>query len=118
MGLLPKLRTSFYSTGNGQEPVREWLRSLDSEERKRIGTAIAYVQFKWPIGKPRVDHLRGPIWEIRTTLRGRIARVLFVVDGDELVLLHGFIKQTQKTPNDDIELAETRWKEWQDAQEQ
>ena len=76
------------------------------------------MQFKWPIGKPRVDHLRGPIGEIRTTLRGRIARVLFVVDGDEPVLLHGFIKQTQKTPNDDIELAETRWKEWQDAQGQ
>ena len=112
----PKLRASFFSTGNGREPVREWLKSLNSDERKRIGTDIAYVQFKWPIGKPRVDRVRGPIWEIRTTLRGRIARVLFVVDGDELVLLHGFIKKTQKTANDDIELAETRWKEWQDAQ--
>jgi len=79
--MLPKLRASFYATTNGREPVREWLKSLDTEERKRIGTDIAYVQFKWPMGKPRVDHLRGPIWEIRTTLRGRIARVLFVVDG-------------------------------------
>jgi len=42
--------------------------------------------------------------------------VLFVVDGDELVLLHGFIKKTQQTVNDDIELAEVRWKEWQDAE--
>jgi phage-related protein len=116
--MLPKLRASFYSTRNGREPVREWLKSLDRDECKRIGTDIAYVQFKWPIGKPRVDHLRGPIWEIRATLRSRIARVLFVVEGDELVLLHGFIKKNQKTPNEDIELAETRWKEWQDAQGQ
>ena len=116
--MIPKLRATFYSTGNGREPVREWLKSLDSDECKRIGTDIAYVQFKWPIGKPRVDHLRGRIWEIRTTLRGRIARVLFVVEGNELVLLHGFMKKTHKTASDDIELAETRWKEWQDAQGQ
>ena len=44
--------------------------------------------------------------------------MLFVVDGDELILLHGFIKQTQKTPDDDIALAQKRWKEWQDAEQQ
>ena len=48
----------------------------------------------------------------------RIARVLFVVNGDELILLHSFIKQTQKTPDDDIALAQKRWKEWHDAEEQ
>jgi phage-related protein len=116
--MVPKLRASFYSTANGREPVREWLKSLYSDDRKRIGTDIAYVQYKWPIGKPRVDNLRGSIWEIRTTLRGRIARVLFFVDGDEIVLLHGFIKKTQKTPTEDIDLAERRCKEWQDAQGQ
>jgi phage-related protein len=116
--MLPKLRAVFYASGSGREPVREWLKALDSDERKLIGTDIAYVQFKWPLGKPRVDHLRGPIWEIRTRLRNRIARVLFVVSDEELVLLHGFVKQTQKTPNDDIALALARWKEWQDAEEQ
>jgi len=116
--MLPKLRAMFYSTSSGREPVREWLMSLRLDERKQIGTDIAYVQFKWPIGKPRVDHLRGHIWEIRTTLRNRVARVLFSVSGDELILLHGFIKQTQKTPTEDIALAEARWKEWHDAEDQ
>ena len=116
--MVPRLRAIFYATSAGREPVREWLKGLDADERKLIGTDIAYVQFKWPLGKPRVDHLRGPIWEIRTRLRNRIARVLFVVDGDELILLHGFVKQTQKTPNDDLVLAQTRWKEWQDAEKQ
>jgi phage-related protein len=65
-----------------------------------------------PIGKPRVDHLRGPIWEIRSSLGNRIARTLFAVEGDRMILLHGFIKKTQRTSSDDIELAERRLKEW------
>jgi phage-related protein len=78
-----------------------------------IGEDIAYVQFKWPIGKPRVDHLRGAIWEIRSSLGIRIARTLFAVENSQLVLLHGFIKKTQKTPKRDIDVAEKRFKEWQ-----
>lgn len=101
---------------SGREPVREWLLSVNKTERRQVGTDIAYVQFKWPIGKPRVDHLCGGIWEVRTRLENRVARVLFAVAGGEMVLLHGFIKKTQKTASDDIELAEDRWKEWKNAQ--
>lgn len=113
---LPKLKAVFFRATSGREPVREWLLSLDKAERRQVGTDIAYVQFKWPIGKPRVDHLRGVIWEIRTRLENRISRVLFAVEGGEMVLLHGFIKKTQKTANDDIELAENRWKDWKSGQ--
>jgi len=81
-----------------------------------IGEDIAYVQYKWPIGKPRVDHLRGAIWEVRTCLGNRTARTLFAVAGNQLVLLHGFIKKTQRTPNDAIDLAESRFKEWRDGE--
>ena len=116
--MLPRLRAFFFATGGGREPVREWLMSLSIDERKRIGTDIAYVQFKWPLGKPRVDHLRGNICEIRTRRPNRIARALFAVTGDELILLHGFIKQTRKAPSEDIALAEARWKEWHDAEGQ
>ena len=98
---------------SGSEPVREWLKSLRKDERKAIGEDIAYVQFKWPIGKPRVDLLRGSVWEVRTSLTKRIARTLFAVEGRQMVLLHAFIKKTQQTPNDDIKLGEKRFKEWQ-----
>jgi len=47
-----------------------------------------------------------------------IARVLFAVSGQEIVLLHGFIKKTQRTPVDEIRLAEKRWKEWQHGKAQ
>jgi phage-related protein len=70
------------------------------------------VQFKWPIGKPRVDHLRGAVWEVRTSLTNRIARTLFAVESGVMVLLHGFIKKNQATPGSEIDLAEKRYKEW------
>lgn len=110
---MPKFRASFFRTTAGAEPVRDWLLSLSRDDRREIGKDIAYVQYKWPIGKPRVDNLRGGIWEVRSRLANRIARVLFAVDGQEIVLLHGFIKKTQRTPSADMELAERRWKEWQ-----
>ena len=89
------------------------VKRLSKDERKAVGEDIAYVQFKWPIGKPRIDHLRSAVWEVRTNLGTRIARTLFAVDGAQMILLHDFIKKTQRTPNDDIELAEKRFKEWQ-----
>jgi phage-related protein len=52
------------------------------------------------------------MWEVRTSLPSRrIARVLFCFDGDVLVALHAFIKKTQKTPPDDLDLALQRMKE-------
>jgi len=113
---LPKLQAVFFKSGSGREPVRDWLMSMTKNERRQVGTDIAYVQFKWPIGKPRVDHLRGSVWEVRSRLENRIARVLFVIAGSEMVLLHGFVKKTQKTGGDEIDLAEHRWKEWQHAE--
>lgn len=107
-----KLHAIFYRSANGHEPVRDWLKSLSKDDRKAIGEDIAYVQFKWPIGKPRVDHLRGPIWEVRTSLGNRITRTLFAVVSGQMVLLHALIKKTQKTPSEAINLAEKRFKEW------
>ena len=112
MALPQKLEAVFYKSRSGAEPVRDWLKHLPKDERRAIGEDIAYVQFKWPIGKPRVDHLRGAVWEVRTSLTKRIARTLFAVESGVMVLLHGFIKKTQSTPGSAIDLAEKRFKEW------
>ena len=108
-----RLDAVFFRSKVGNEPVREWLKSLAKEQRKAIGEDIAYVQFKWPIGKPRVDHLRGAVWEVRSSLDNRIARTLFAVEGGQMILLHGFIKKTQRTSDSAIELALKHFKEWQ-----
>jgi phage-related protein len=75
------------------------------EERKILGEDFMTVQFRWPLGMPLVDNLGPNLWEVRTRLPRRIARILFLVDQDELVLLHGFIKKTRKTPPGDRALA-------------
>ena len=114
MAVITRLPARFYRNFAGREPVRDWLKALPQEDRHAVGDDIAYVQFKWPIGKPRVDHLRGDVWEIRSKLGNRIARVLFAVVSGQIVLLHAFIKKTQRTDPDDIALAVTRLKEWND----
>ena len=63
------------------------------------------VQFRWPLGMPLVDSVGSGIWEIRSQLPTRIARVLFFVKDEEIILLHGFIRKTQKTPPEDRALA-------------
>ena len=108
-----RLDAVFFRSGGGSEPVRERLKGLPKDERRAIGEDIAYVQFKWPIGKPRVDHLRGSVWEVRTSLGNRLARTLFAVQSGQMILLHGFIKKTQQPPNAEINLADRRFKEWQ-----
>ena len=98
----------FFKTDAGNEPVREWLKSLAKADCKVIGADILTVQYAWPIGKPLVDHLTGGIWEVRSRLGNRIARTFFAVVDQEIVLLHGFIKKSQKTPAEELELAKKR----------
>jgi phage-related protein len=98
----------FFRTEAGGEPVRNWLKGLpSSEDRKRIGEDIKTVEFGWPIGMPVCRPLGDGIYEVRTSLaQNRIARVLFYIDKKgRMVLLHGFIKKTRKTLDEDLELA-------------
>ena len=98
-------------TEAGTEPVRDWLRTLSATDRKLIGENIKTVQFGWPLGMPLVDHLGGDIWEVRSRLDTRIARMLFANEGNFMILLHAFIKKQQKTPKPDLDLAKDRLKQ-------
>jgi phage-related protein len=107
-----RLPAAFYRLPSGREPVREWLKSLDPADRKIIGEDIKDVEFSWPIGMPLVRPLGGGLWEVRSEItQGRIARVVFCIAGQHMVLLHGFVKKTQKTPDADLDLARRRKKD-------
>ncbi|MGH7794914.1 MAG: type II toxin-antitoxin system RelE/ParE family toxin [Candidatus Binatia bacterium] len=104
----------FYRTASGVEPVRRWLKGLPPEDWRIVGIDIATVEFGWPVGMPVCSPItsRRGLWEVRSTLKGgRIARVLFCIHDGLMVLLHGFIKKTQKTPDGDLDLAMKRKKE-------
>ena len=106
--VVPVLKVNFYQSLSGAEPVREWLKELPAHERQAIGEDIKAVQFRWPLGMPLVRKLTGKVWEVRTQLPTRIARVLFTVKNDRMVLLHAFIKKTPATQPQDIALAQSR----------
>ncbi|MBA3440114.1 MAG: type II toxin-antitoxin system RelE/ParE family toxin [Pyrinomonadaceae bacterium] len=111
---LKKIPAVFYRTAAGAEPVRNWLKELAAEDRRVIGIDIATVEFGWPVGMPvcRPISSRRGLWEVRSSLAGgRIARVLFSIHNDQMVLLHGFVKKTQKTPDSDLDLAMKRKRE-------
>lgn len=109
---LKKVPARFYRSASGAEPVRDWLLGLSKEDRKEIGKDIATVEYGWPIGMPTCAPMGSGLYEVRTDLDGnRIARVLFCFAGGAMVLLHGFIKKTQKTPKAELDLARQRQKE-------
>ena len=103
-----RLQVIFYRTTAGNEPVREWLKALPPEERKIIGDDLKTAQYGWPLGMPLIRKLEAGLWEVRCRLQDRIERVIFTVESDAMVLLHGFIKKSQKTPRQDLQLARQR----------
>ena len=108
------LPARFYRTATGTEPVRRWLKALSREDKRIVGTDIATVEFGWPVGMPTCRPMasRRGLLEVRSSLtQNRIARVLFCIHQGEMVLLHGFIKKTQQTPQSDLDLAVKRQKE-------
>lgn len=98
----------FYRTEAGNEPVRTWLKGLNKEDRKIIGTDLKTVQYGWPLGMPLVRKIEPRLWEARSRITGGIARVLFTVVEDKMVLLHGFVKKSQKVPLAELATAKRR----------
>jgi len=99
------LTVVFYRAESGNEPVREWLKELSKEDKRKIGEDIKTAQLGWPLGMPLIRKIQKDLWEVRTTLDSGIARVFFTVDGEYMILLHGFIKKSQKTPQQELKTA-------------
>jgi phage-related protein len=106
-----KLECRFYRDTSGEEPVREWLRRLPATVRKEIGSDVLKIQWRWPVSRPLVGAFGRGLYEVRTSLDGTIYRVFFAIVGSTMVLLHAFVKKTQKTPKGDIDIARRRQKE-------
>lgn len=107
-----KLEARFYKLPSGKEPVKEWIKDLDKESRRDIGIDIKTVEFGWPIGMPVCRPLGPGLYEVRSRLKnGTISRILFCIEGNLMILLHAFIKKSQKTPEKEVEIGYKRLKE-------
>lgn len=106
----------FYKDANGRQPVTEYLLELsrrnDKDSRIKLNKIRDYIkalsQYGLQLGEPYIKHLDGDIWELRP-IRDRILFVAWREDG--FVLLHQFLKQTQKTPSREIEQAKREYKD-------
>jgi phage-related protein len=107
-----KIPLIFYRTATGNEPVREWLKGLEEAERRAIGMDLMRAQWRWPAGMPLCRPMGSGLWEVRTDLSTkRTARVLICLYRQHLVALHGFIKKTRATPEEDLATARKRQRE-------
>ena len=105
---MKRIFAHFYQSESGSEPVREWLKELSSEERKVIGIDLKKAEYAWPIGMPIVRKLSHDMWEVRSRLPNSIARIIFTINDNKMILLHGFKKKSQKTPHTDLNTAMRR----------
>lgn len=101
----------FYQEASGKVPVLEWLKDFNKEDRKIIDRDIKYTQYTWPWKMPLIKPLGGGLMEIRIKLKNRQARIFYILHDGIIVLLHGFVKKTQKTPSNELEIAQKRAKQ-------
>jgi phage-related protein len=104
------LAVVFWRSEQGNEPVRDWLKSLPDDVTKAIGDDLRLVQWKWPVGKPLVDGFGDGLYEVRTKHKNVNYRVLFTFENEAIILLHSIIKKTPKTPPAAVALARQRQK--------
>jgi phage-related protein len=105
----------FYKTTGGNDVVKNWIKDFSKEEQKIIGEDLLTVQLGFPLGLPLCRSLGNGLWEVRSTLTSKVeARMIFYFHSQAkaLVVLHGFIKKTMKTPRAEIDLALRRKREF------
>jgi phage-related protein len=108
---LEAILLAFWRSEAGREPVRDF-REMNRDDRAVVGANLRTLQFGWPVGVPLVRKLADGIFEVRSSLPSkREARLLFTASGKQIVVLHGFIKKSRKTPTLEIELARKRLRE-------
>lgn len=93
--------------------VDDEIAALPEDMRARLTRVSAFIEAVGleRVGEPHVKHIRGPLWEMRLTGRDGISRALYVTAaGKRVVIVRAFIKKTQKTPRQEIELALARAK--------
>lgn len=102
------IQVVFFRLDSGREPVRDWLKELNRESRKTIGEDIKTLQFQWLIGMPLTRKLDENLWELRSQIISGIARTFFTFFDNKIILLHGFVKKSRKTPGKELTTARRR----------
>lgn len=113
---LPRPIIYYYTSPAGSNPVKQFIDSLAPQQQTKILRIFQYIQrYGFTVRLPQIKKLTGsPLWEIKILGKHNL-RILYVIPKENLVLiLHGFIKKTAKTPKKELETALNRYHEWLD----
>ena len=105
----------FYQTESGASPVEDFFDSLSSKQAQKVIWVLSLIQEVDPIPSQYFKKLvtTDAIWEVRIQVSNNIFRVLgFFFNRRSIVLTNGFAKKTQKTPSQEIHLAEQRKRDY------
>jgi phage-related protein len=105
----------FYEKEDGTTPVQEFLDKLPVKHHAKALRDIDVLEkYGTALTKPHVKHIKGKLWELRIKSLSDISRIFYFVSiGKNIVLLHGFVKKTQNTPNREIEIANNYFEDYQ-----
>ena len=104
---------NFYKTQNNSSPVEDWILNLENEAKAKVLRNIQLLkELNINLKAPFVKPLKNKLYELRTKDSKGIYRIIyFAYKNQTFYLLNGFVKKDQKTPNKEIELAQSRMKE-------
>ena len=104
----------FYETVSGNCPLEDFLETLSEKHHAKVIRDLELLEeFGKDLGGGYISNIKGKLWELRICFAGDISRIMyFIHKGSIFVMLHGFIKKTQKTPNREIDIALSRMKDY------
>jgi phage-related protein len=104
----------YYEAANGQIPVREFIETLNVKERAKVAWTIdLLMEFGINLGMPYAEHVEGDLWELRARLSNSRYRIIYFLNtGKVFIMLHGFVKKTQKISKNDLDIANKRLRDY------
>ena len=100
----------YYEASRGRFPVKEFIDDLNAKEKAKIARTIDLLEeFGIDLGMPYAKHVEGELWELRARLSNNRLRILYFLNsGSVFIMLHGFVKKTQRVTKVDLEIARQR----------
>lgn len=107
-----KTQILFYTSKNGQKPVEDFLNKHLAVKAKTLRILLNIKEYGLNSAIPHIKKLTGtPFWEIRILGKNN-ARIFYITQSQQaIILLHGFIKKTKKTPQKEISITYKRYKD-------
>lgn len=104
----------YYLTASGEVPVKKFIESLIESQQRKIARVLSHIEEHGIVTAiPHIKKVTGTsLWEIRSLGQDNIRIFYASVFENSVVLLHGFIKKSQKTPTKELKIALNRLKDW------